>query len=147
MIPNVPNRVRWWCHICFEVYVIDAYVKGNVGRFLNHACGPSREANVSPVYVYVMDQAWGGERKMDDMSILQSLDVEICGTIWLIRKKTCAASKKKTNTYSMLGMSILQDCRRLQKHVRIARQCCIKCLFLLRSIHSYVIICIYYTST
>jgi len=38
------------------VYVIDAYVKGNVGRFLNHACGPSREANVSPVYVYVMDQ-------------------------------------------------------------------------------------------
>lgn len=40
-----------------EVYVIDAYVKGNVGRFLNHACGPSSEANVSPVYVFVMEKA------------------------------------------------------------------------------------------
>ncbi|CAJ1386974.1 unnamed protein product [Effrenium voratum] len=34
------------------VYVIDAYVKGNVGRFLNHACGPSFEANVSPIYLF-----------------------------------------------------------------------------------------------
>ncbi len=59
--------------------MIDAYVKGNVGRFLNHACGPSREANVSPVYVYVMDQVGGGKR-MDDMSILQSLHVELCRT-------------------------------------------------------------------
>lgn len=38
------------------VYVIDAYVKGNVGRFLNHACGPSNEANVSPTYVFVVEK-------------------------------------------------------------------------------------------
>lgn len=43
-----------------QVYVIDAYVKGNVGRFLNHACGPSNEANVSPTYVFVVEKACHG---------------------------------------------------------------------------------------
>jgi len=32
--------------------VIDAYSMGNIARFLNHACGPSHCANVTPVYVY-----------------------------------------------------------------------------------------------
>lgn len=36
-------------------FVIDAFAHGNVGRFLNHACGPSTIANISPAYVYVED--------------------------------------------------------------------------------------------
>ena len=37
------------------VYVVDAYSIGGVGRFLNHACGPSRRANVTPIFVFVQE--------------------------------------------------------------------------------------------
>uniref|UniRef100_A0A7S4R1C2 Histone-lysine N-methyltransferase n=1 Tax=Alexandrium monilatum TaxID=311494 RepID=A0A7S4R1C2_9DINO len=46
-----------WCAGELEedhpVFVVDAFASGNVGRFLNHACGPSFAANVTPVFVYV----------------------------------------------------------------------------------------------
>eukprot|EP00927_Polykrikos_kofoidii_P074855 TRINITY_DN70903_c0_g1_i1.p1 TRINITY_DN70903_c0_g1~~TRINITY_DN70903_c0_g1_i1.p1 ORF type:complete len:328 (+),score=48.31 TRINITY_DN70903_c0_g1_i1:187-1170(+) len=34
-------------------FVIDAFCRGNIGRFLNHGCGPSTVANVVPLFVYV----------------------------------------------------------------------------------------------
>jgi len=34
-------------------FVIDAYSRGNIGRFLNHACGPSAATNLTPVFVFV----------------------------------------------------------------------------------------------
>lgn len=37
-------------------FVIDAFQHGNIGRLLNHACGPSLEANVAPVYVFVDEE-------------------------------------------------------------------------------------------
>lgn len=36
-------------------FVIDAFAKGNVGRFLNHACGPAWQANVTPVFIFTED--------------------------------------------------------------------------------------------
>jgi len=36
-------------------FVIDAFARGNIGRFLNHACGPSHTANVTPVFVFTED--------------------------------------------------------------------------------------------
>lgn len=38
------------------VFVIDAFARGNIGRFLNHACGPSAAANVTPVFVFTEDE-------------------------------------------------------------------------------------------
>lgn len=35
------------------VFVIDAFLHGNIGRFLNHACGPSLLANITPVFVFL----------------------------------------------------------------------------------------------
>lgn len=37
------------------IFVIDAFVHGNVARFINHSCGPSRLANISPVFVFIED--------------------------------------------------------------------------------------------
>lgn len=37
-------------------FVIDAYHHGNIARFINHACGPSSAANLSPVFVFTEDQ-------------------------------------------------------------------------------------------
>lgn len=36
-------------------FVIDAFAYGNVGRFVNHACGPSLLANITQVFVYTED--------------------------------------------------------------------------------------------
>lgn len=36
-------------------FVVDAFACGNVGRFINHACGPSMAANVVPVFVFAED--------------------------------------------------------------------------------------------
>lgn len=38
-------------------FVIDAFRYGNVSRFLNHACGPSAEANLTPVFVFTGEDA------------------------------------------------------------------------------------------
>merc|ERR1719261_1778761 len=38
------------------MFVIDAFAYGNVGRFINHACGPSSAANISPVFVFTMER-------------------------------------------------------------------------------------------
>merc|ERR1712167_380576 len=37
------------------IFVIDAFAHGNVARFINHACGPSETANISPVFVFTQD--------------------------------------------------------------------------------------------
>jgi len=39
-----------------ESFVIDAFAFGNVGRFLNHACGPSVASNVTPIFVFVEEK-------------------------------------------------------------------------------------------
>lgn len=36
-------------------FVVDAFTRGNVGRFVNHACGPSPEANVTAMFVFTDD--------------------------------------------------------------------------------------------
>ncbi|CAE8621986.1 unnamed protein product [Polarella glacialis] len=38
------------------VFVVDAYSTGGVGRFLNHACGPSLRANVTPMFVFTAER-------------------------------------------------------------------------------------------
>lgn len=37
-------------------FVIDAYHYGNIARFINHACGKSRVANLTPVFVFTEEQ-------------------------------------------------------------------------------------------
>merc|ERR1711997_16957 len=37
------------------IFVIDAFVHGNVARFINHACGPAKAANISPVFVFTKE--------------------------------------------------------------------------------------------
>jgi len=37
-------------------FVIDAFAFGNVGRFLNHACGPSTASNVTSMFVFVEEK-------------------------------------------------------------------------------------------
>merc|ERR1712146_289940 len=37
------------------IFVIDAFVRGSVARFVNHACGPSTRANLSPIFVFTKD--------------------------------------------------------------------------------------------
>lgn len=39
------------------IFVIDAFHCGNIGRFINHACGPSSLANITPVFVFAEDVA------------------------------------------------------------------------------------------
>merc|ERR1712187_519616 len=39
---------------CTE-FVIDAYCRGNLARFFNHACGPATAANITPIYVFIDD--------------------------------------------------------------------------------------------
>lgn len=39
------------------IFVIDAFRCGNIGRFINHGCGPSAQANVTPVFVFTEDVA------------------------------------------------------------------------------------------
>lgn len=38
-----------------QAFVIDAFAFGNVGRLLNHACGPSSGANIIPVFAFTED--------------------------------------------------------------------------------------------
>mmetsp|Transcript_3629 Transcript_3629/g.4441 ORF Transcript_3629/g.4441 Transcript_3629/m.4441 type:complete len:403 (-) Transcript_3629:49-1257(-) len=37
-------------------FVIDAYQHGNIARFINHACGPSTVANISPVFAFTEER-------------------------------------------------------------------------------------------
>eukprot|EP00929_Paragymnodinium_shiwhaense_P089953 TRINITY_DN50178_c0_g2_i1.p1 TRINITY_DN50178_c0_g2~~TRINITY_DN50178_c0_g2_i1.p1 ORF type:complete len:315 (-),score=58.62 TRINITY_DN50178_c0_g2_i1:49-993(-) len=36
-------------------FVVDAYRNGSIARYVNHACGPSEAANLTPIFVFTRD--------------------------------------------------------------------------------------------